>query len=71
MQARKTYKHINCLDTAIEVQRILGVCEDGTLSVLVSWWNIRAKIPRKIVRYQAVNIRKEEIDNWKEWHRAA
>lgn len=66
LQARKTYKHERNTDVAMEVQKVLGADEDGTVSVVVSWWNIRAKVPAKVVRYQVVGIKRSEMGNWRE-----
>ena len=66
LEARKTYKHERNTDVAMEVQKVLGIDEAGTWSVVVSWWNVKAKVPRKIVRYQVVGIKRVEVSNWKE-----
>lgn len=69
-EQHKLYKHDNNTDVAFEYLGTVGTYDDS-ISVIASWWNIvKSHPPYKMnVKLQVINIKNEQLPNWKLYDR--
>lgn len=68
MNTLNLYKHISGKDIAIAPKHIIFISEKNVYKVKVSYYNIvNPKFPYPIGITETVEIKKEDMKNWKEY----
>jgi len=63
-ERHQLYKHDRNTDVALEFRGYLGKDDNGTISLIVDWYNI-VHTPCRVRSDQIVRISAVEISNWK------
>lgn len=75
MKARKYYMHKRAMDVFIEVLGLVVTESDGSMSMLVQWWNLGYTgnpwmLPNRTggPLQQVIHIKKGQVQNWIEFN---